>query len=157
MNRLFLVLALVIVSRFDALAQAPFFQDKTMRIVAGYGAGSVDDAWTRMIARYLGEIHSGKSEYHCAEHARSRRHDRGELCLTKSPSRTGSLSAAFAPGSISINSSAEKRFSSIGQSLPGSAPRPRSNRSSISAPTRPTKQSRTCAKHRSRPNVAPPE
>ena len=37
----------------DALSQAPFYQDRTIRIVAGYGAGSVDDAWTRMIARYL--------------------------------------------------------------------------------------------------------
>ena len=53
MNKFFLVLALVLVSSLDALAQAPFYQDKTLRIVAGYGAGSVDDAWTRMIAQYL--------------------------------------------------------------------------------------------------------
>ena len=59
MNRFFLVLALVFVSRIDALAQTPFFQDKTMRIIAGYGAGSVDDAWTRMIARYLGKYIPG--------------------------------------------------------------------------------------------------
>jgi tripartite-type tricarboxylate transporter receptor subunit TctC len=53
MDRLLLVLALVFVSPVAALAQAPFYQDKTIRIVAGYGAGSVDDAWTRMIARHL--------------------------------------------------------------------------------------------------------
>ena len=53
MNKFFLVLALVLVSPVNALAQAPFYQDKTLRIVAGYGAGSVDDAWTRMIAQYL--------------------------------------------------------------------------------------------------------
>ena len=53
MNRILFVLALVLVSPFGALAQAPFYQNKTIRIVAGYGAGSVDDAWTRMIARYL--------------------------------------------------------------------------------------------------------
>jgi tripartite-type tricarboxylate transporter receptor subunit TctC len=53
MNKFFLVLALVLVSAVNALAQAPFYQDKTLRIVAGYGAGSVDDAWTRMIAQYL--------------------------------------------------------------------------------------------------------
>jgi len=53
MNRIFFVLALVLVSPFNALAQAPFYQDKTIKIAAGYGAGSVDDAWTRMIARYL--------------------------------------------------------------------------------------------------------
>ena len=48
-----MVLALVLVSPVNALAQAPFYQDKTLRIIAGYGAGSVDDAWTRMIAHYL--------------------------------------------------------------------------------------------------------
>ena len=53
MNKFFLVLALVLVSAVSALGQAPFYQDKTLRIIAGYGAGSVDDAWTRMIAQYL--------------------------------------------------------------------------------------------------------
>jgi tripartite-type tricarboxylate transporter receptor subunit TctC len=53
MNRIFLWLALVFLPAADALAQAPFYQDKTLRIIAGYGAGSVDDAWTRMIAQYL--------------------------------------------------------------------------------------------------------
>ena len=53
MNKFLLVLALVLVSPINALAQAPFYQDKTVRIIAGYGAGSVDDAWTRMIAQYL--------------------------------------------------------------------------------------------------------
>lgn len=59
MNILFLVLALVLVSPINALAQAPFYQDKTIRIVAGYGAGSVDDAWTRLIAQYLGKYIPG--------------------------------------------------------------------------------------------------
>ena len=53
MNRFFLVLALVLVSPAAALAQATFYQGKTIKIVAGYGAGSVDDAWTRILARYL--------------------------------------------------------------------------------------------------------
>jgi tripartite-type tricarboxylate transporter receptor subunit TctC len=53
MNRIFLWLVLVFVSPVNALAQAPFYQDKTLRIIAGYGAGSVDDAWTRLIAQYL--------------------------------------------------------------------------------------------------------
>ena len=53
MNKFFLVLAFVLVSAVNALGQAPFYQDKTLRIIAGYGAGSVDDAWTRMIAQYL--------------------------------------------------------------------------------------------------------
>ena len=59
MKRIFFVLALVLVSPFNALAQAPFYQDKTLRIVAGYGAGSVDDAWTRLIARFLGKYIPG--------------------------------------------------------------------------------------------------
>ena len=53
MKRILFVLALVFVTSITASAQAPFYQDKTVRIVAGYGAGSVDDAWTRLIARYL--------------------------------------------------------------------------------------------------------
>ena len=53
MNKFSLAFVLVLVSIAEVSAQAPFFQDKTIRIVAGYGAGSVDDAWTRMIARYL--------------------------------------------------------------------------------------------------------
>ncbi|MGZ8466121.1 MAG: Bug family tripartite tricarboxylate transporter substrate binding protein [Candidatus Binatia bacterium] len=53
MKRILFVLVLVFVASVNASAQAPFYQDKTVRIVAGYGAGSVDDAWTRLIARYL--------------------------------------------------------------------------------------------------------
>lgn len=53
MKRLLFILALVLVSSAVAHGQAPFYQDKTVRIVAGYGAGSVDDAWARLIARYL--------------------------------------------------------------------------------------------------------
>src|SRR5262245_63068792 len=59
MNRIFFWLALVSFPTVDALAQAPFYQDKTLRIIAGYGAGSVDDAWTRMIARFLGKYLPG--------------------------------------------------------------------------------------------------
>jgi tripartite-type tricarboxylate transporter receptor subunit TctC len=59
MKRIFFVLALILVSSVNALAQAPFYQDKTIRIIAGYGAGSVDDTWTRLIARYLGKHIAG--------------------------------------------------------------------------------------------------
>ena len=59
MTRIFLWLALVSLSPVAALAQAPFYQDKTLKIIAGYGAGSVDDAWTRMIARFLGKYLPG--------------------------------------------------------------------------------------------------
>ncbi len=53
MSRILFVLALVLLLPPNALSQAPYYQDKTLRIIGGYGAGSVDDAWTRMIARYL--------------------------------------------------------------------------------------------------------
>src|SRR5919108_2188336 len=59
MNKLFLVVALVFVAPANTPAQAPFYQDKTLKIVAGYGAGSVDDAWTRLIGRYLGKYIPG--------------------------------------------------------------------------------------------------
>src|SRR5262245_434317 len=52
MKRISFVLAFILVAS-TASAQAPFYQDKTIRIVAGYGAGSVDDAWTRLIASFL--------------------------------------------------------------------------------------------------------
>ena len=63
MNKLFLVLALVLNLSVNAAAQAPFYQDKTVRIVAGYGAGSVDDAWTRLIARFLGKYIPGNPNF----------------------------------------------------------------------------------------------
>ena len=59
MKRILFVLALVFVAPINTSAQAPFHQDKTIRIIAGYGAGSVDDAWTRLIARYLGKYIPG--------------------------------------------------------------------------------------------------
>ena len=59
MKRILFVLALVLIAPISASAQAPFYQDKTIRIVAGYGAGSVDDAWTRLIASYLGKYIPG--------------------------------------------------------------------------------------------------
>jgi tripartite-type tricarboxylate transporter receptor subunit TctC len=59
MKRIFFVLALVLASAANALAQATFYQDKTLRFVAGYGPGSVDDAWTRLIAQYLGKYIPG--------------------------------------------------------------------------------------------------
>ncbi|HXF75769.1 MAG TPA: hypothetical protein VNN13_06725, partial [Methylomirabilota bacterium] len=59
MKRTLLALALVFISRNAASAQTPFYQDKTIRIIAGYGAGSIDDAWARLIARHLGKYIPG--------------------------------------------------------------------------------------------------
>jgi tripartite-type tricarboxylate transporter receptor subunit TctC len=59
MKRIASVVALVLLYPVNAPAQAPFYQDKTIKIVAGYGAGSVDDAWARLIARYLAKYIPG--------------------------------------------------------------------------------------------------
>ena len=59
MKRILFVLALVLVAPSCASAQTPFYQDKTIRIIAGFGAGSTDDAWSRMIARYLAKYIPG--------------------------------------------------------------------------------------------------
>ena len=63
MDRIFFVLALVLAWPAYVWCQAPFYQDKTIRIVAGYGAGSVDDNWTRLIARYLGKYIPGNPNF----------------------------------------------------------------------------------------------
>jgi len=38
---------------FDASAQTPYFQGKTIRVIVGYPAGSAHDIWARMIAPQL--------------------------------------------------------------------------------------------------------
>ena len=63
MKRIIFVFALVLGSPLGAAAQGQFYQEKTIRIVAGYGAGSVDDAWTRLIARYLGKYIPGNPNF----------------------------------------------------------------------------------------------
>jgi tripartite-type tricarboxylate transporter receptor subunit TctC len=52
-NRILFVLALVLVSLSRRRPKCPSIQDKTLRIVAGYGAGSVDDAWARHLGKYI--------------------------------------------------------------------------------------------------------
>jgi len=59
MKRILFVLALVLVVPSCASAQTLFYQDKTIRIIAGFGAGSTDDAWSRLIARYLAKYIPG--------------------------------------------------------------------------------------------------
>ncbi len=40
-------------------AQAPFFQGKTIRIIAGYPAGDVNDQWPRLIGQFMGKYIPG--------------------------------------------------------------------------------------------------
>jgi len=39
-----------------------FYEGKTAKIIAGFAAGSVDDAWSRMLARYMGKHIAGTTE-----------------------------------------------------------------------------------------------
>ena len=56
--------ALVVIAWFLAFsslaqAQAPFYQGKTIRIVAGYPAGDVNDLWPRLVAQHMGKYIPG--------------------------------------------------------------------------------------------------
>jgi len=42
-----------------ALAQTPYFQGKTIRIVTGYPAGDVNDLWPRLITQHMGKYIPG--------------------------------------------------------------------------------------------------
>jgi tripartite-type tricarboxylate transporter receptor subunit TctC len=53
MNKIVLALSLILLCSSGLQAQAPFYQGKTVRIIAGYGAGSVDDIWARLIAQHM--------------------------------------------------------------------------------------------------------
>jgi tripartite-type tricarboxylate transporter receptor subunit TctC len=53
MKRLAFWLLFFLLWSFDAGAQTPYFQGKTIRIVVGYPAGSAHDLWARMIAPQL--------------------------------------------------------------------------------------------------------
>lgn len=53
MTRIILALPLILLWSSDARPQGQFYQGKTLKIVAGYGAGSVDDAWARLIGQHI--------------------------------------------------------------------------------------------------------
>lgn len=63
MLRLAIVLIGALSFNVTALAQTPFFQGKTIRIVTGYPAGDVNDLWPRLIARYLGKYIPGNPSF----------------------------------------------------------------------------------------------
>jgi len=46
-----------------ALAQAPFYQGKTIRIVVGYLSGDTHDLWARAYARYMGRHIPGNPDF----------------------------------------------------------------------------------------------
>ncbi|MGZ8486557.1 MAG: Bug family tripartite tricarboxylate transporter substrate binding protein, partial [Candidatus Binatia bacterium] len=63
MQRLLAVLAWLLIVNATALAQTPFYQGKTIRIVTGYPAGDVNDLWPRLIARHMGKYMPGNPSF----------------------------------------------------------------------------------------------
>jgi tripartite-type tricarboxylate transporter receptor subunit TctC len=63
MKSVFLALGLIIFSTADALAQAPFFQGKAMKIIVGYQAGDTHDLWARAYSRNMGKHIPGNPEF----------------------------------------------------------------------------------------------
>ena len=53
MKKTGLLFVLALLWSDDATAQTPYFQDKTIRIIVGYPAGSAHDLWGRLIATQL--------------------------------------------------------------------------------------------------------
>jgi tripartite-type tricarboxylate transporter receptor subunit TctC len=59
MNRVLLAVCLVVALSSNLHGQVPFYQGKTVKFVAGYGAGSVDDMWARLIAQHMAKYTPG--------------------------------------------------------------------------------------------------
>src|SRR5262245_63067570 len=48
---------------FPALAQTPFYQGKTIRIIVGYQPGDNHDQWARTYARFMGKYIPGNPNF----------------------------------------------------------------------------------------------
>ena len=59
MKRLIAATFWLLVVTGPALAQTPYFQGKTIRIVTGYPAGDVNDLWPRLITQHMGKYIPG--------------------------------------------------------------------------------------------------
>ena len=59
MKRLSAALLWLLIVNGTTLAQTPFFQGKTIRIVTGYPAGDVNDLWPRLITQHMGKYIPG--------------------------------------------------------------------------------------------------
>ncbi|MGH7774117.1 MAG: Bug family tripartite tricarboxylate transporter substrate binding protein [Candidatus Binatia bacterium] len=44
-------------------AQTPFYQDKTIRIIVGYSAGSIYDLWARLLGQYMNKYIPGNPNF----------------------------------------------------------------------------------------------
>src|SRR5918992_5653696 len=63
MKRLSLAVCLLLLGVAPVLAQAPFYQGKTIRIVTGYPAGDVNDLWPRLVAQYMTKYIPGNPNF----------------------------------------------------------------------------------------------
>ena len=73
--------ALLIFPLGELRAQSTFYQGKTITFIVGSGAGTAYDMYGKAARQSYRQVHTGKSERHCAEYAGGRRHRRGELRL----------------------------------------------------------------------------
>jgi len=63
MKRFFLAIFVCLVWSSNLLAQAPFFQGKTVTIRVGFTAGGAFDVWARTIAQYMGKYVPGNPTF----------------------------------------------------------------------------------------------
>jgi tripartite-type tricarboxylate transporter receptor subunit TctC len=63
MKKLILALSSFLFSVVSAVAQTPYYQGKTIRIVTGYPAGDVNDLWPRLIAQHMGKYIPGNPNF----------------------------------------------------------------------------------------------
>ena len=59
MKRAFAALLWLLIGIEPTLAQTPYFQGKTIRIVTGYPAGDVNDMWPRLSTQHMGKYIPG--------------------------------------------------------------------------------------------------
>jgi hypothetical protein len=148
-----LVLLLVLLWPFSLHAQAPFYQGKTIRPVAGTPAGSVYDLYARMVAQFIPKHIPGAPN----------------VIVQNMPGVASMVAANYIyevakPDGLTIGSIqpalyfdqlvGRKEVSSTGKGLPGSATPPYCIICFTCAAIRHTKPSRTSAKLRCRPSAA---
>ena len=63
MKKLILALSSFLFSVVSAVAQTPYYQGKTIRIVTGYPAGDVNDLWPRLITQHMGKYIPGNPNF----------------------------------------------------------------------------------------------
>ena len=63
MKRTILPFACLLLWSFDAQAQAPFYQGKTITVIVGTPPGNLYDLWARLIAAHMGKYIPGNPEF----------------------------------------------------------------------------------------------